>query len=74
MDFTFFIKGGNVGRIKTKLTKRITFEIYRQNKDNLAEDFDKNKEILNGLAEIPSKKLRNTIAGYLTRLVKAKKE
>jgi small subunit ribosomal protein S17e len=63
-----------VGRIKTKLTKRITFEIYRRHKDKLKEDFEENKGLIAEFVTIPSKKLRNTIAGYLTRIVKAKKE
>jgi len=66
--------GDYVGRIKTKLTKRITFEIYRKHKDKLKEDFEENKKIITEFVTIPSKKLRNTIAGYLTRIVKAKKE
>ncbi len=63
-----------MGRIKTKLTKRITFEIYRRHKDKLKEDFEENKGLIAEFVTIPSKKLRNTIAGYLTRIVKAKKE
>ena len=33
-------------------------------------DFDKNKEVVSSAADIPSKKLRNIIAGYATRLKK----
>ena len=33
-------------------------------------DFEKNKLVVNDAADIPSKKLRNIIAGYATRLKK----
>ena len=63
-----------MGRIKTALTKRITFEVYKKHKEQLKEDFQANKQIVAQLTDIPSKKLRNIVAGYLTRLVKAKTE
>jgi len=37
-------------------------------------DFSKNKKLVEEVAVIPSKKLRNVIAGYLTRLVKQEKD
>ena len=33
-------------------------------------DIDKNKELIAGFIDLPSKKIRNVIAGYVTRLVK----
>ena len=57
-----------MGRIKTKLVKRMGNKIYQLNKDKFKKDFDTNKKLLPDLAEIPSKKLRNIIAGYITRL------
>jgi small subunit ribosomal protein S17e len=63
-----------MGRIKTALIKRITFDIYKAQKDSLSTNFDENKAIIGRLVQMPSKKLRNTVAGYLTRLTKAKTE
>ena len=63
-----------MGRIKTKLIKRNTYEILEANRDKFKESFDDNKKVLGTLAEIQSKKLRNAIAGYITRLVKTKEE
>ncbi len=63
-----------MGRIKTALIKRITFDVYKRHRDQLKEDFQGNKQVVSQLVDIPSKKLRNVVAGYLTRLVKAKKE
>jgi len=39
-------------------------------RDKFTEDFEKNREILNGLIITQSKKLKNIIAGYITRLKK----
>jgi len=38
--------------------------------DKIAKTFEENKLIVQKLANIPSKKLRNVIAGYVTRLAK----
>lgn len=59
-----------MGRIKTKLTKRKTRELLDSYGEKFTADFDENKKIIAQLAEIPSKKLRNIIAGYATRLKK----
>lgn len=63
-----------MGRIKTQLVKRATLKLYSKHKDELKKDFENNKALVDKFADIPSKKLRNTVAGYLTRLVKIKKE
>lgn len=63
-----------MGRIKTVLVKRTALKLFRQHKAKFKKDFSKNKKIVEELAEIPSKKLRNVIAGYLTRLTKQEKD
>ena len=63
-----------MGRIKTKLIKRTTNELMELYGNKFTNDFQKNKEILETLISTPSKKLRNIIAGYITRLVKKDKE
>lgn len=57
-----------MGNIKTSFVKRVGKSLYEQNKDKFTTDFSKNKEIIKGLADISSKKLRNIIAGYITNL------
>lgn len=57
-----------MGRIKTTLVKRTAVEIFTKYPDSVDKDFEINKKVASQYAEIPSKKLRNTIAGYLTRL------
>ena len=62
-----------MGRIKTTLTKRTTKELMEMYGDQFTDDFDANKLIVNKFLDATSKKLRNIIAGYITRLVKKQK-
>jgi small subunit ribosomal protein S17e len=63
-----------MGRIKTNDVKRVTFEIVKGHSDKLCSDFDKNKgPVTSLLGGTPNKKLRNRVAGYVTRLIRAKK-
>jgi len=58
-----------MGRIKSKLVKRTAKTLLKaENKFN--ENFEENKKILKD--SMPSKKIRNQIAGYITRLKKIK--
>ena len=57
-----------MGRIKTQLIKRITTQLLRGHVDEFSADFEKNKLIIPKYVELPSKKMRNTIAGYLSRI------
>ncbi len=55
-----------MGRIKSTLIKRTAEKLMKEQK--FSEDFEKNKEILGDT--MPSKRMRNIIAGYITRLKK----
>lgn len=59
-----------MGRIKTQLIKRVTNDIIGKHGDELSRDFAKNKEVLANVMNIPSKKIRNAVAGYAARLKK----
>ena len=63
-----------MGRIKTKLIKRISLNIFKRHNDELKDNFEENKKLVAEFADIPSKKIRNIIAGYVTRLAKQKQE
>ena len=63
-----------MGRIKTQLIKRISNKLIKEHRNEFKKDFKENKEIVSRLAEIPSKKIRNVIAGYVTRLMQTKEE
>ncbi|MBT7903786.1 30S ribosomal protein S17e [Candidatus Woesearchaeota archaeon] len=59
-----------MGRIKTKLAKRKTNELMKKHGEQFTEDFDKNKVVVDRYTDVSSKKLRNVIAGYATRLTR----
>jgi len=61
-----------MGRIKTTLLKRTGKKLYSEHKDEFKDEFEGNKKIVDDLVDVQSKKLRNIIAGYVTRLVKKK--
>ena len=63
-----------MGRIKTMLIKRVTNELVNKHAGEFSDEFEKNKELVSGFASIPSKKLRNAIAGYVTRIIKNSKD
>ncbi len=62
-----------MGRIKTQLIKRSASKMVAQYPDKFTKDFDENKKLVMDVAEIGSTKLRNTIAGYVTHLIKIKR-
>jgi len=59
-----------MGKIKSKGIKRTAKNITTDVK--FTEDFEKNKKILGNT--MPSKKLRNQLAGYLVKLKKQEKQ
>ncbi len=59
-----------MGRIKTTYVKRKTRDIMKVHGEKFTTEFTANKERIGENTVIPSKKMRNVIAGYLTRLKK----
>lgn len=59
-----------MGRIKTKLIKRKTKALFSVQGENFSSDFIQNKILTNRYTNVASKKLRNVVAGYMTRLKK----
>ena len=53
-----------MGRIKSTLIKRTARNLEKE--EFFSEDFTKNKKILKGT--LPSKSMRNKVAGYISRL------
>ena len=62
-----------MGRIKTTLIKRTANTLIKKYPEKFTENFDENKKAIAEVAEVQSKKLRNVIAGYITRLTKKQK-
>ena len=58
-----------MGRIKTQIVKRYAKLLLEKFPDKFTDDFESNKRVLVELAEIRSIKLRNQLAGYITRLM-----
>jgi len=59
-----------MGRVRTKTTKRASRVIIEKYYPRLTLDFHTNKRICDEIAIIPSKRLRNKIAGFTTHLMK----
>lgn len=59
-----------MGRIKSTYVKSSARKLYGKDKEGFSDNFDKNKEIFAKLAKVPSKKMRNSVVGYITRLAK----
>jgi len=57
-------------RVRTKTVKKSAKSIIEKYYPRLTNDFQLNKRICHEVAVIPSKRLRNRIAGYLTHLMK----
>merc|ERR1711990_1155602 len=56
--------------VRTKTAKRVAREIIEKYYTRLTLDFHTNKRICDEIAQIPSKKLRNKISGFITHLMK----
>jgi len=61
-----------LGKIRPSHIKRIAKNILEKYGDLIEDDFEKNKEVLDQILTLQSKKIRNRIAGYLTSLVRMK--
>ncbi|ABW98252.1 rps17 (nucleomorph) [Hemiselmis andersenii] len=59
-----------MGRVKTKTVKKSARFLLEKYYSSLTLDFQTNKKICDEVALIPSKGLRNKIAGYVTHLSK----
>merc|ERR1712241_709045 len=60
----------NMGRVRTKTVKKAAKVIIEKYYTKLNLDFHVNKRIIEEVALIPSKPLRNKIAGFITHLMK----
>tara|TARA_B110000208_G_C11715983_1_gene411090 strand:- start:609 stop:971 length:363 start_codon:yes stop_codon:yes gene_type:complete len=55
-----------MGRVRTKTVKGSARKIIEKYYSRLTLDFQTNKRVCDEVAEIPSKRMRNKIAGYVT--------
>jgi len=58
-----------MGNIRTSLIKRISRQIVKDFHDQLNTDFENNKHVVEEVCSPMTKKMRNLITGYVTRLM-----
>jgi len=59
----------HLANVRSEKVKKIARELLKKYPDKFTADFEENKKVIASLAKIPTTKLRNNIAGYITRLV-----
>ncbi|XP_057967839.1 small ribosomal subunit protein eS17-like [Malania oleifera] len=59
-----------MGRVRTKTVKKSSRQVIERHYSRMTLDFHINKKIIQEVAIIPSKRLRNKIAGFSTHLMK----
>tara|TARA_B100001971_G_C17933763_1_gene404061 strand:- start:227 stop:418 length:192 start_codon:yes stop_codon:yes gene_type:complete len=57
-----------MGRIKTTIIKRTVKKLIEDKEDLFTTKFEENKKLVDQHLEVQSKKVRNLIAGYLTKV------
>ncbi|KAI0499900.1 hypothetical protein KFK09_018108 [Dendrobium nobile] len=59
-----------MGRVRTKTVKKSSRQVIEKYYSRMTLDFHTNKKVLEEVAIIPSKRLRNKIAGFSTHLMR----
>jgi len=54
--------------VRPEKVKKVARELFEEYPNKFTTDFEQNKKLLKTMINTPSKSLRNTIAGYITRL------
>ena len=58
----------SLGKVRPERVKKIARELVRRYPDKFTTNFEDNKKLVKSFTNISSAKLRNRIAGYVTRL------
>jgi len=58
-----------LGKVRPEYVKKTARELIDLYPDKFNTDFKHNKEVVNSLTKVPSARLRNRVAGYVTRLL-----
>lgn len=59
-----------MGKVRTELVKRISVELVEKYPRSFSTEFEQNKQFLKEIGLDVSKKIRNRIAGYVSRIMK----
>lgn len=57
-----------MGKVRSYIIKKTAEELMQLHNDEIATDFERNKQIVDQYLDTRTKKMRNKIAGYLTGL------
>jgi small subunit ribosomal protein S17e len=57
----------NYGKYSTKFYQNPSHHLVEDHGEKFTDDFEHNKQMVQQLTDVESKKLRNWIAGYVTR-------
>ena len=60
-----------MGSVRTEQIKRTAKELIKRNPDKFNQDFENNKQLVKTLVQGGTPKVRNQIAGYITRFLAA---
>ncbi|MEA2070069.1 MAG: 30S ribosomal protein S17e [Asgard group archaeon] len=58
-----------MGNIRSDKIKRTAKELVAKYHDHFSTEFDENKKLVDELTTVKSKRMRNRIAGYVTRIM-----
>ncbi|MCX6685397.1 MAG: 30S ribosomal protein S17e [Methanoregula sp.] len=59
--------------IKPSYIKTLGLELLAKNREKFTSNYDENKQAMTGLALIDSKRVRNRVAGFITRKINTKR-
>ncbi len=59
-----------MGKIRPTYIKRVAIELVKRYPEKFTEDYQHNKAMVEEMTDITNSKLRNRIAGYVTRFRK----
>jgi small subunit ribosomal protein S17e len=59
--------------IKPSYIKTLGLELLAKNRDKFTSNYDENKQAMTGLTSIDSKRVRNRVAGFITRKINTKR-
>lgn len=57
-----------MGRVRTEMVKKVARELLQSNPQRFSSDYEENKKAVDELVAAKTKRVRNKIAGYVTRL------
>lgn len=62
-----------MGKVRTEKVKKVARELVSRYPDKFNAEFKNNQELVKSLAVVSTARLRNRIAGYITRLLASEK-